>query len=228
MKNNEGFSLVELIVVIAIMAILAAVAVVSFSIYIERAHDASDMDYISNVLYRVKLFALEKGVEVQQVVISPEVDEASDIKLIIGWDENEQPIYYTGEDQNEIYETVGDYTMYGEYLPGDVIIKPLTPGGTTGGITGGGNDSGHEHTWAETPFDSKTSTCVEYGYDKYKCTDPNCDAVNTVVATSLGKHSENKVGGTDGYEIHQCEVCGNLVIKSTAGNAVVPLPKEQQ
>lgn len=219
--------MVELIVVIAIMAILAAVAVVSFSIYIERAHDASDMDYISNVLYRVKLFALEKGVEVQQVVISPEVDEAGDIKLIIGWN-GDEPIYYPYDDQKEIYETVGDYTMYGEYLPGDVIIKPLTPGGTTGGITGGGNDGSHEHTWGETPFESKASTCVAYGYDKYKCTYTGCDAVNTVVATSLGKHRETKVGGSDGYEIHQCQDCGNLVIKSTSGNAIVPLPKEQQ
>lgn len=228
MKNNKGFSLVELIVVIAIMAILAAVAVASFSIYIKRAQDSSDMDYISNVLYRVKLFALEKGVEVQQVVISPTVDGPEDIQLIIGWDENGEPIYYDKADKDEIYETVGDYTMYGEYLPDDVIIKPLVPGGTTGGITGGGNDSSHTHTWDATPFESKSSTCVEYGYDKYNCTDPSCDAVNTVYAASLGAHSENKVGGTDGYEIHQCEVCGNLVIKSTAGNAIVPLPKEQQ
>ena len=42
MKNNKGFSLVELIVVIAIMAILAAVAVIGVSVYIPKAQQASD------------------------------------------------------------------------------------------------------------------------------------------------------------------------------------------
>lgn len=40
MKNNSGFSLVELIVVIAIMAILAGVAVPTYSKYITKAKDA--------------------------------------------------------------------------------------------------------------------------------------------------------------------------------------------
>ena len=234
MKNNKGFSLVELIVVIAIMAILAAVAVTSFSIYIKRAQESSDMDYISNVLYRVQLFSLENGVEVQQVVISPTVDGPEDIQLIIGKDENGNPIYY--EDvygdgkQNEIYETVGDYTMYGEYLPDDVIIKPIIPGGSIGGgggITGGGNDN-HTHQWSANPTSTKESTCVEYGYKQYECTVDGCDAVNTVNETTLGKHKESKVGGTSEYEIHQCSECGNLVIKSTTGNAIVQLPKEEQ
>ncbi len=218
--------MVELIVVIAIMAILAAVAVVSFSIYIERAHDASDMDYISNVLYRVKLFALEKGVEVKEVVISPTVDGAEDIQLIIGWDENSMPIYYQGTDKDEIYETVGDYTMYGEYLVDDVIIRPI-PGGATNGSSGGDN-SGHTTHNPIKLIERKDSTCVEYGYERKQCDIDGCNYVETVYDTSLGAHREKKVGETDGYEIHQCEVCGNLVIKSTAGNAVVPLPKEQE
>ena len=40
MKNNSGFSLVELIVVIAIMAILAGVAVPTYSKYVTKANDA--------------------------------------------------------------------------------------------------------------------------------------------------------------------------------------------
>lgn len=227
MKNNKGFSLVELIVVIAIMAILAAVAIASFSIYIKHAQDASDMDYISNVLYRVKLFSLEKGVEIKEVVISPVVDGAEDIQLIIGWDENGKPIYYQGADKGEIYETVGNYTMYGEYLPDDVIIKPLIPGGVTDGGSGGEN-SGHTTHNPTILQEHKDSTCVEYGYDRYQCSIDGCNYVETRYATSLGAHRKKKVGGTDGYEIHQCEDCGNLVILSTTGNAIVPLPKEQQ
>ena len=223
MKNNKGFSLVELIVVIAIMAILAAVAVVSFSVYIEHAHDASDQDFISNVLYRVKLFTVEKGVEVQQVVISPKVDDADDIQLIIGWDDNGQPIYYEGEDRDEIYETVGNYTMYGEYLPNDMIVKPIIPGGVISG--GGGGGDNHEHKLKL--LEHKASTCVEYGYDKYQCEIDGCEYIETIYASTLGNHNEDKVGGTDEYEIHQCQDCGNLVIKSTSGNAIVALPKDE-
>ena len=225
MKNNKGFSLVELIVVIAIMAILAAVAVASFSIYIKHAQDASDMDYISNVLYRAKLFSLEEGVEIKEVVISPVVDGADDIRLIIGWDENGLPIYYQGAEQSEIYETVGNYSMYGEYLSDEVIIKPMTPGGVTDGSTGG-EGSNHAHKLVHAFH--KDSTCVEYGYDRYECEIDGCNYIETKYATSLGAHSENKVGEKEGYEIHQCTFCGNLVIKSTSGNAIVPLPKEEQ
>ena len=49
MKNNKGFSLVELIVVIAIMAILAAVAVVGFSMYIPKAQQATDKQMFSDL-----------------------------------------------------------------------------------------------------------------------------------------------------------------------------------
>lgn len=49
MKNNKGFSLVELIVVIAIMAILAAVAVIGVSVYIPKAQQANDKQLASDV-----------------------------------------------------------------------------------------------------------------------------------------------------------------------------------
>ena len=54
-NNNKGFSLVELIVVIAIMAILAAVAVVSFSLYIPKAQQASDEQLLGDIEYAMTL-----------------------------------------------------------------------------------------------------------------------------------------------------------------------------
>ena len=55
MKNNKGFSLVELIVVIAIMAILAAVAIPTFASFINKANVATDVDFLNNAEYAAEL-----------------------------------------------------------------------------------------------------------------------------------------------------------------------------
>jgi len=55
MKNNKGFSLVELIVVIAIMAILAAVAIPTFASFITKANVATDVDFLNNAEYAAEL-----------------------------------------------------------------------------------------------------------------------------------------------------------------------------
>ena len=56
MRNNKGFSLVELIVVIAIMAILAAVAVVGVSVYVPKAQQAKDKQLVSDVEQALNLY----------------------------------------------------------------------------------------------------------------------------------------------------------------------------
>ena len=75
MKNNKGFSLVELIVVIAIMAILAAVAVAGFSMYIPKAQQATDKQMIADIedqlIYAGYAGAFEEG-EGGYVILSPE------------------------------------------------------------------------------------------------------------------------------------------------------------
>ena len=55
MRNNKGFSLVELIVVIAIMAILASVAVIGVSIYVPKAQKAADEQLISDIEYALTM-----------------------------------------------------------------------------------------------------------------------------------------------------------------------------
>ena len=55
MRNNKGFSLVELIVVIAIMAILAAVAIPTFAVFINRANEGSDESFANDIEYAVEL-----------------------------------------------------------------------------------------------------------------------------------------------------------------------------
>lgn len=49
MKNNKGFSLVELIIVIAIMAVLIGVLAPQYLKYVEKSRVSSDKTAISNV-----------------------------------------------------------------------------------------------------------------------------------------------------------------------------------
>lgn len=85
MKNNKGFSLVELIVVIAIMAILAAVAIPTFATFIKRANEASDLDFMNNVEYAAELaYAGEaKKVTAIEVVLSKDMGNATSVKVTI-------------------------------------------------------------------------------------------------------------------------------------------------
>ena len=118
MKNNKGFSLVELIVVIAIMAILAAVAVVSFNIYIQRAKEANDEEYRSNVEYFAILEATEHQFELagDKVVLEDIVDGPEDIKLVVA-EPSGQVIEYSYSDEAykdiilDIFNAVGKWTF---------------------------------------------------------------------------------------------------------------------
>lgn len=67
MRNNKGFSLVELIVVIAIMAILAAIAIPTFAHFITKANQASDDELLHNINYIFNAACLENGVDVKEV-----------------------------------------------------------------------------------------------------------------------------------------------------------------
>lgn len=72
MKNNSGFSLVELIVVIAIMAILAGVAVPTYTKYIAKANDAkvmAELDAVKSAAYGA---AVSEGETLTNITISKE------------------------------------------------------------------------------------------------------------------------------------------------------------
>ena len=92
MKNNKGFSLVELIVVIAIMAILAAVAVVGFSMYIPKAQMAGDRQTVNDVIDGIELYyysnpEMEKGyIKLTQTGVVADATGAAVMEAIYGPD----------------------------------------------------------------------------------------------------------------------------------------------
>ena len=219
MKNNKGFSLVELIVVIAIMAILAAVAVASYSIYIDRAQDAADRNYIDNILYFSQLFAVENQIPLEGVVIDPEVTGPENIKLIIGYNADGTPIYYEG-DVSEIYEAVGDGYVEGGFNNGkfdpdfdDIVIPPDHPGLNT-----------CNHT-DKTLLHEQPATCTQDGWKQYRCNNSDCQRGWTEkTADAKGHHfSEILTNGESKYKYYACDDCGRIQIKSSDGSVIVPI-----
>lgn len=218
MKSNKGFSLVELIVVIAIMAILAAVAVVSYSVYIERAQDAADQKYLSDVVYRAELFAMENQIQLEQVVVAPEVDDPEDIMLIIGWDADKNPIYYDG-DASEIYKSVGNAKVEGGMNNG--LFDPSHPNIVEPEQTVPGAES-CMHTDCE--VETVASTCIQHGTKTTTCKTEGC-GYKKVEQLPLGDHDypaePNAVQG--GFAYYVCADCGKIIIESTSGQPIVPI-----
>ena len=214
MKNNKGFSLVELIVVIAIMAILAAVAVVSYSVYVDRARDAADEQYLADVVYQAELFAIENQIELQQVVVAPEVDGPEDILLIVGWDGAGNPKYYTGPaDTSEIWQAVGNATLQGGLNNGTFVPdQPEIPEK---------NEGSEQHEHATVLAEHKDPTCQHEGYDKYAC---DCGYVEVDILNRVDHNypaSPNAVQG--GFAYYVCADCGKIIIKSTGNQPIVPI-----
>jgi type IV pilus assembly protein PilA len=90
MKNNKGFSLVELIVVIAIMAILAAVAIPTFAGFITKANKGNDESLLNDIEYAVELDrAMDGGLAAGEVVeVTVDANGAiSAIKIMNGSEE---------------------------------------------------------------------------------------------------------------------------------------------
>lgn len=181
-KNNKGFSLVELIVVIAIMAILAAVAVVSFSVYIQKAKEANDLEYESNVKYFAQLAATEHQFVLDDVELEDIVDGPEDIKLVVVVDpitgETATVTYNDKEYKDiiqEIYDAVGDWTF----------------------------SYAHDHT-ACSVIETKEGTCTTPGYIKYSC------GKEEVLPTVEGNHQWDYDNATEAGDVMWtvCTECG--------------------
>jgi type IV pilus assembly protein PilA len=60
LKNNKGFSLVELIVVIAIMAVLVGVLAPQFMKYVESSRQSTDIDNVQSLKTAIETEATEQ------------------------------------------------------------------------------------------------------------------------------------------------------------------------
>ena len=83
MKNNKGFSLVELIVVIAIMAILAAVAIPTFATFINKANVASDVSFINDLEYSAQLAHAASGDKIKENSVQVTLNNNGSVSKVV-------------------------------------------------------------------------------------------------------------------------------------------------
>ena len=62
MKNNKGFSLVELIIVIAIMAVLVGVLAPTYLQYVEKSKKSNDVSTVDSVINACEIGAIDPEV----------------------------------------------------------------------------------------------------------------------------------------------------------------------
>ena len=111
MKNNKGFSLVELIVVIAIMAILAAVAIPTFATFIDKANIASDVSFVNDLKYAAELAHTASG------------DDVTDIKVSIAADGTISASYKVGTVTVTIAKGESGYAATDDVAANDDVAK---------------------------------------------------------------------------------------------------------
>lgn len=225
MKNNKGFSLVELIVVIAIMAILAAVAVASFSIYIKRSNDAVDFDYLSKLTYLAEIYAIEHQLGLESVVVSEGgVSKPEDIALWIIDPATGKTILYSypeNEDLIEIYNAIGNWEFKGEGFKEATDFIPDFSGGDLDDSNNGNHDASHVNI----TIDKQEPTCKYSGWEKLSCETCGMETVNVLPATGIHKYSNTPTHKAGKYEYFICtyDGCSQVKIMSTDGSVIVPI-----
>ena len=126
-KNNEGFSLVELIVVIAIMAVLVGVLAPAYLRYVEKSRVSTDNSALAEVAAAVKTAVAEEDVyasiksDTTVTVKSGQAIESTSSKLLA-----------------EIKDTVGEnITFKSKKYQGvsDGVVFDVTPGTSDGKVS---------------------------------------------------------------------------------------------
>jgi prepilin-type N-terminal cleavage/methylation domain-containing protein len=116
MKNNKGFSLVELIVVIAIMAVLMAVLAPALLRYVEKSRKQSDASAASEIVNAVEIALSDDEI----------YDEVNGTDTIT--------VKYKGEDGSLTQEGITDTTAANDFMT-EIATTLKAEGDATTGFT---------------------------------------------------------------------------------------------
>ena len=200
MKNNKGFSLVELIVVIAIMAILVGIAVPIYSGYIDRAKETKDASFLANLSYATQIFAADNGLELGELWVAPVVKSGKGLTLYLI-----DGSIYDG-DLSELYSLVGEYDF--ETIESNQTIiyrEDVTPPTESLPEESAGTCVEHVCTTVQEP------DCYQDGYEK--CTVEGCGYIHIL---AHGHDSISREFGNVSYTV--CTRCGYILSSEFAGN----------
>lgn len=131
MKNNKGFSLVELIVVIAIMAVLVGVLAPTLLRYVEKSRQQKDESAFGEFIQAVKIAAADEDAydNIPDAGVTFSIANGT---LTVGTGANITGASYAGAIADEAAATVGDSISFKSKayssLTGSVVVTKTETG----------------------------------------------------------------------------------------------------
>ncbi len=132
MKNNKGFSLVELIIVIAIMAVLVGVLAPTYLQYVEKSKKSNDVSTVDSVVNACEIGAIDPEV-MTDATKSLTIEFSPSAAMVI------TPSSETGANgkwKDAVEKAVGtDVKLKSSNWDGNKVVIVATRDTTTGSVT---------------------------------------------------------------------------------------------
>ena len=157
------------------------------------------------------------------MIPSNEIDGPEDIQLIIGYDENDNPVYYDpneegNPDSSVIFDDVGGHVFGPSFQNGIFDTnRPLFP--EYSDSISGGNEA-HNHAFDMSNIIHKQDpTCIAEGYNEYQC---DCGATKKepIAVVDHDLEVKNSFGN---YQVKVCKVCGYYILENSNGTPIVDI-----
>ena len=144
MKNNKGFSLVELIIVIAIMAVLVGVLAPTYLQYVEKSKKSNDVSTVDSIVNAIEICAIDPEVQVAgdwelTVIVDTTgiaiIDNKSTKKDVVILTDGNKDTQLDSAMEKALYAIVGDAALKSSKWTGNQFVLQAKPDGEYGKVT---------------------------------------------------------------------------------------------